>query len=63
MAGEKTIMLDVNAERVKSGIESARGYIKERLENGLASRQQAERAYDLLLGGSKQKRQWKGQHL
>lgn len=53
MAGEKTIMLDVNAERVKSGIESARGYIKERLENGLASRQQAERAYDLLLGGSK----------
>lgn len=48
LAGEKTIMLDVDADRAKSGIELAKEHIKERLDNGLTSQQQADCANDLL---------------
>lgn len=48
LAGEKTIMLDVDADRAKSGIELAKEHIKERLDNGLTSQQQADCANDSL---------------
>lgn len=51
LAGEKTIMLDIDVNRAKSGIELAKEHIKERLENGLTSQQQADCANDLLSYG------------
>lgn len=52
LAGNKTILVDVEESRVKSGIERAISCIHLRVEQGLNSREEGERAVCLLEGGT-----------
>lgn len=52
LAGEKTIMIDVDKSRAQAGIELAKSYIMERLKSGLATQQQADLVNELLSCGT-----------
>ncbi len=48
LAGRKTVLVDLDEERVKAGVEKAAACIRLREENGLNSKEEAERALTLL---------------
>lgn len=50
LAGNKTVLVDVNEERVKAGIERAMECIRLRQEQGLNTKEEAEKAAELLEG-------------
>ncbi len=50
LAGNKTILNDISAEQIKTGIEKAKQCIELRLQNGLNTKEQADRAKELIFG-------------
>ena len=52
LAGNKTVLIDVEESRVRSGIEKAVSCIRLREQQGLNSREEADRAVQLLEGST-----------